>query len=52
MMLGDVVAVPSGSLAVTDGSGTGSELMRRIAAPTVGGMDRSAALTLLEIPAI
>ena len=33
-------------------TGTGSELMRRIAAPMVGGMISSAVLTLLVIPAI
>jgi Cu(I)/Ag(I) efflux system membrane protein CusA/SilA len=34
------------------GSGTGSEVMRRIAAPMVGGMVSSTILTLLVIPAI
>ena len=34
------------------GTGTGSEVMRRIAAPMVGGMLSSAVLTLLVIPAI
>jgi len=33
-------------------SGTGSELMRRIAVPMVGGMVSSTLLTLLVIPAI
>jgi copper/silver efflux system protein len=33
------------------GSGTGSEVMRRIAAPMVGGMISSTVLTLLVIPA-
>jgi Cu(I)/Ag(I) efflux system membrane protein CusA/SilA len=34
------------------GTGTGSEVMRRIAAPMVGGMVSSTALTLIVIPAI
>jgi Cu(I)/Ag(I) efflux system membrane protein CusA/SilA len=34
------------------GSGTGSEIMRRIAAPMVGGMVSSTLLTLIVIPAI
>jgi len=42
----------AGLLPILWGSGTGSEVMRRIAAPMVGGMISSAALTLLVIPAI
>ena len=34
------------------GTGTGSEVMRRIAAPMVGGMISSTLLTLLVIPVI
>jgi len=34
------------------GSGTGSEVMRRIAAPMVGGMISATVLTLAVIPAI
>ena len=34
------------------GTGTGSEVMRRIAAPMVGGMLSSTLLTLLVIPAL
>jgi Cu(I)/Ag(I) efflux system membrane protein CusA/SilA len=34
------------------GSGTGSEVMRRIAAPMVGGMVSATVLTLALIPAI
>jgi Cu(I)/Ag(I) efflux system membrane protein CusA/SilA len=34
------------------GSGTGSEVMSRIAAPMVGGMISSTVLTLAVIPAI
>jgi copper/silver efflux system protein len=33
------------------GDGTGSEVMRRIAAPMVGGMTSATILTLLVIPA-
>ncbi|WP_336814924.1 efflux RND transporter permease subunit, partial [Bosea sp. MMO-172] len=33
-------------------TGTGSEVMRRIAVPMIGGMVSSAVLTLLVIPAI
>jgi Cu(I)/Ag(I) efflux system membrane protein CusA/SilA len=33
-------------------TGTGSEVMRRIAAPMVGGMISSTVLTLVVIPAI
>jgi Cu(I)/Ag(I) efflux system membrane protein CusA/SilA len=33
-------------------NGTGSEVMRRIAAPMVGGMVSSTVLTLIVIPAI
>ena len=34
------------------GSGTGSEVMRRIAAPMVGGMVSATILTLVVIPAL
>jgi Cu(I)/Ag(I) efflux system membrane protein CusA/SilA len=34
------------------GTGTGSEVMRRIAAPMVGGMISATILTLIVIPAI
>ena len=34
------------------GGGTGSEVMRRIAAPMVGGMVSATLLTLVVIPAI
>ncbi|OIR17264.1 cation efflux system protein CusA [mine drainage metagenome] len=47
-----VVAIMAGLLPILWGSGTGSEVMRRIAAPMVGGMLSSAMLTLLVIPAI
>ena len=47
-----VVAIMAGLLPILWSSGTGSEVMRRIAAPMVGGMVSSAVLTLLVIPAI
>ncbi|QSA96990.1 efflux RND transporter permease subunit [Methylococcus sp. EFPC2] len=47
-----VVAITAGLLPIMWGSGTGSEVMRRIAAPMVGGMVSSTLLTLLVIPAI
>ena len=47
-----VVAIMAGLLPIMWSSGTGSEVMRRIAAPMVGGMISSTILTLLVIPAI
>jgi Cu(I)/Ag(I) efflux system membrane protein CusA/SilA len=47
-----VVAIMAGLLPILWSSGTGSEVMRRIAAPMVGGMISSAVLTLLVIPVI
>ncbi|WP_434150703.1 efflux RND transporter permease subunit [Methylocaldum gracile subsp. desertum] len=47
-----VTAVMAGLLPIMWGSGTGSEIMRRIAAPMVGGMVSSTLLTLIVIPAI
>lgn len=47
-----VVAIMAGLLPIMWGSGTGSEVMRRIAAPMVGGMVSSTILTLIVIPAI
>lgn len=47
-----VSATIVGLLPIMFGSGTGSEVMRRIAAPMVGGMVSATALTLLVIPAI
>jgi Cu(I)/Ag(I) efflux system membrane protein CusA/SilA len=46
------VAIMAGLLPILWSSGTGSEVMRRIAAPMVGGMLSSAVLTLLVIPVI
>jgi Cu(I)/Ag(I) efflux system membrane protein CusA/SilA len=47
-----VVAIMAGLLPIMWGSGTGSEVMSRIAAPMVGGMVSSTVLTLAVIPAI
>ena len=47
-----VVAIMAGLLPIMWGSGTGSETMRRIAAPMVGGMISATILTLIVIPAI
>ena len=47
-----VVAIMAGLLPIMWGSGTGSEVMRRIAAPMVGGMVSSTVLTLIVIPAL
>ena len=47
-----VVAIMAGLLPIMWSTGTGSEVMRRIAAPMVGGMVSSTALTLIVIPAI
>ncbi|MFZ0470672.1 MAG: efflux RND transporter permease subunit [Thiogranum sp.] len=46
-----VAAIIAGLLPIMLGSGTGSEVMRRIAAPMVGGMLSATLLTLLVIPA-
>jgi len=47
-----VAAVIGGLLPIMWGSGTGSEVMRRIAAPMVGGMLSVTVLALIVIPAI
>jgi len=47
-----VVAIMAGLLPILWGTGTGSEVMSRIAAPMVGGMLSSTVLTLVVIPAI
>jgi len=46
-----VATIIAGLLPIMLGTGTGSEVMRRIAAPMVGGMISSTVLTLLVIPA-
>jgi Cu(I)/Ag(I) efflux system membrane protein CusA/SilA len=47
-----VVAIMAGLLPIMWSSGTGSEVMRRIAAPMVGGMVSATILTLVVIPAV
>jgi Cu(I)/Ag(I) efflux system membrane protein CusA/SilA len=47
-----VVAIMAGLLPILWSTGTGSEVMRRIAMPMVGGMVSSTVLTLIVIPAI
>ena len=46
------ITVIAGLLPIMWSTGTGSEVMRRIAAPMVGGMVSSTILTLIVIPAI
>lgn len=46
-----LVSIVIGLLPIMLGSGTGSEVMRRIAAPMVGGMISATILTLLVLPA-
>jgi Cu(I)/Ag(I) efflux system membrane protein CusA/SilA len=47
-----VTAIMAGLLPILWGSGAGASVMKRIAAPMVGGMISSSILTLLVIPAI
>ncbi|MBT8048310.1 MAG: efflux RND transporter permease subunit [Gammaproteobacteria bacterium] len=47
-----VAAIIAGLLPIMLGGGTGSEVMRRIAAPMVGGMVSATVLTLALIPAV
>ena len=47
-----VTAIIAGLLPIMLGSGTGSEVMRRIAAPMVGGMVSATLLALIIIPAV
>jgi Cu(I)/Ag(I) efflux system membrane protein CusA/SilA len=47
-----VAAIIAGLLPIMLGDGTGSEVMRRIAAPMVGGMVSATLLTLVVIPAV
>ena len=47
-----VTATIAGLLPIMLGGGTGSEVMRRIAAPMVGGMISATLLTLVVIPAV
>jgi Cu(I)/Ag(I) efflux system membrane protein CusA/SilA len=47
-----VVAIMAGLLPIMWSTGTGSEIMQRIAVPMIGGMISSSLLTLIVIPAI
>ena len=47
-----VAAIMAGLIPILWSTGTGSEIMQRIAVPMIGGMVSSTALTLLVIPAI
>lgn len=47
-----VITIFAGLLPIMLGSGTGSEVMRRIAAPMVGGMASAIILTVIVIPAL
>lgn len=47
-----VTAIVAGLLPIMWGSGTGSDTMKRIAAPMVGGMASATVLTLVVIPVI
>ncbi|MDJ0759619.1 MAG: efflux RND transporter permease subunit [Woeseiaceae bacterium] len=47
-----VTATIAGLLPIMLGTGTGSEVMRRIAAPMVGGMVSATILTLMVVPAL
>ncbi len=47
-----VIAITAGLVPILWSTGTGSEVMQRIAVPMIGGMVSSTVLTLLVIPAI
>ena len=47
-----VVAIMAGLLPILWSTGTGSEVMQRIAVPMIGGMISSTVLTLIVIPAV
>jgi Cu(I)/Ag(I) efflux system membrane protein CusA/SilA len=47
-----VVAIMAGLAPILWGAGTGADVMKRIAAPMVGGMVTSTVLTLVVIPVI
>ena len=47
-----VTAIIMGLLPILWSTGTGADVMKRIAAPTVGGMLTATLLTLVVIPAI
>jgi Cu(I)/Ag(I) efflux system membrane protein CusA/SilA len=47
-----VTAITAGLLPILWGHGAGASVMKRIAAPMVGGMVSSTILTLIVIPAV
>ena len=47
-----ITAIIAGLLPILWTHGTGSELMRRIAVPMIGGMVSATVLTLIVIPAV
>jgi len=47
-----VAVIIAGLMPILLGSGTGSEIMRRIAAPMVGGMITAPLLSLFVLPAV
>jgi len=47
-----VTAIIAGLLPIMWGTGTGADVMKRIAAPMVGGMVTSSLMELLVLPAI
>jgi copper/silver efflux system protein len=47
-----VAVIIAGLLPIMFGSGTGSEVMRRIAAPMIGGMISAPLLSMLVVPAV
>ena len=47
-----VIAIMAGLMPIMWGHGTGSQVMKRIAAPMVGGMVSATILTLIVVPAI
>ena len=51
-MMMTVVTIMAGLLPIMWSTGTGSEIMQRIAVPMIGGMMSSTLLTLIVIPAI
>ena len=48
----NVVAIMAGLIPIMWSTGTGSEVMQRIAVPMIGGMISSTILTLVVIPAV
>ena len=47
-----VATIIAGLLPIMLGTGTGSEVMRRVAAPMVGGMVSATLLTLVVLPSV